>query len=164
MTNETLTVELKDFTNTAVEKSFHDPSVLEKAQGEREYADIVSFWDGKIIILCRSKDDPEPQLAGKYSLPGGRVEPGETPMQAASREYFEETGISCNGELMKARTIGRSHYYFHYYGGDPAMIVLDNDEHYQYQMMSMNDIRLSDPSDWIMDLHSRLCKLLNIEL
>lgn len=33
--------------------------------------------------------------AGKYNLPGGSVEPGETCHQAARRELFEETNIDC---------------------------------------------------------------------
>ncbi|MFL5766749.1 MAG: NUDIX domain-containing protein [Actinomycetota bacterium] len=32
--------------------------------------------------------------SGLWTLPGGRVDPGETPAQAAEREAFEEAGVS----------------------------------------------------------------------
>lgn len=41
----------------------------------------------KILIL---KDQEE----GLWGLPGGKIEPGENPREAALRELFEETGIS----------------------------------------------------------------------
>lgn len=31
----------------------------------------------------------------KWAFPGGRIEPGETPLKAAEREAFEETGVKC---------------------------------------------------------------------
>jgi ADP-ribose pyrophosphatase YjhB (NUDIX family) len=43
------------------------------------------------LLLIRRGHDPH---AGLWSLPGGRVERGETPEQAVRREVLEETGLS----------------------------------------------------------------------
>jgi 8-oxo-dGTP pyrophosphatase MutT (NUDIX family) len=43
--------------------------------------------DGKLLLVSR-KDDPN-----SFGLPGGKVDPGETPLQAAIREVSEETDI-----------------------------------------------------------------------
>lgn len=54
---------------------------------------IVVFW-GDRILFCKKRIPP---LAGYWQLPGGRINLGETPMQAASRELKEETGIDTDG-------------------------------------------------------------------
>ncbi len=46
--------------------------------------------DGERILLIRRGHEPE---AGRWSLPGGRIEPGETDHQALVREVREETGL-----------------------------------------------------------------------
>jgi mutator protein MutT len=45
---------------------------------------------GGQILLIRRGHDPE---AGRWSLPGGRIEPGETDQEALVREVREETGL-----------------------------------------------------------------------
>jgi acetyl-CoA carboxylase carboxyl transferase subunit beta len=52
-------------------------------------ASVVVVADGAILLVQRGH---EPQL-GRWSVPGGRVEPGETLRQAATREAYEETGL-----------------------------------------------------------------------
>jgi 8-oxo-dGTP diphosphatase len=53
-------------------------------------ASIAVFREGRVLLAQRAK---APAL-GLYSLPGGRVEPGETLHAAALRELTEETGVT----------------------------------------------------------------------
>jgi 8-oxo-dGTP diphosphatase len=50
---------------------------------------IVRDGQGRLLLIRRGHD-PE---AGRWSLPGGRVEPGESDAQALAREMLEETGL-----------------------------------------------------------------------
>jgi 8-oxo-dGTP diphosphatase len=45
--------------------------------------------DGRLLLVRRGT---EPQK-GRWSVPGGRVEPGETAVEAVVREVAEETGL-----------------------------------------------------------------------
>lgn len=49
------------------------------------------FHDGKVLLARRGA---KPSL-GLWTLPGGRVEPGETLSDAAAREVMEEVGVTC---------------------------------------------------------------------
>lgn len=46
--------------------------------------------DGRLLLVQREKED----IPRKWGLPGGLIELGESPAQAAERELFEETGIT----------------------------------------------------------------------
>ena len=50
---------------------------------------IVRDADGRILLVRRAK----PPAQGRWSLPGGRVEPGEDWESACARELLEETGV-----------------------------------------------------------------------
>jgi len=46
---------------------------------------------GEHVLLIRRGQAPR---AGEWSIPGGRIEPGESPAAAALRELTEETGVT----------------------------------------------------------------------
>src|SRR5439155_11424714 len=48
------------------------------------------IFDGDRVLLIKRGHEP---LKGEWSLPGGRVELGETLGQAVAREVLEETGL-----------------------------------------------------------------------
>jgi 8-oxo-dGTP diphosphatase len=50
---------------------------------------IIKDEAGRLLLIKRGHD-PE---AGRWSLPGGRIEPGESDEQAVVRETWEETGL-----------------------------------------------------------------------
>lgn len=74
---------------------------------ERACAIIVEC--GKILLMHRWK-------AGKeyYTVPGGKIEPGETPEEACRREVLEETGlkVEITRKFAVLNTLGRTEHYF----------------------------------------------------
>ncbi|WP_299728341.1 NUDIX hydrolase [uncultured Tateyamaria sp.] len=52
----------------------------------RQGAYAILPRDGAVLLTCQSDPDPD------FQLPGGGIDPGESPLQALHREVFEETG------------------------------------------------------------------------
>ncbi|MGJ7540993.1 NUDIX hydrolase [Brevibacterium luteolum] len=50
---------------------------------------VVTDGRGRVLLVLRGSQPHR----GRWSLPGGKVEPGETWQQAAAREVAEETGL-----------------------------------------------------------------------
>ena len=50
---------------------------------------VVKDGQGRLLLIKRGHDPG----AGLWSLPGGRIEPGETDAEALVREMLEETGL-----------------------------------------------------------------------
>lgn len=50
---------------------------------------VVCLRDNEVLLIRRGT----PPRLGEWSLPGGRIEPGERAIDAARRELREETGV-----------------------------------------------------------------------
>ncbi|TFV83240.1 NUDIX domain-containing protein [Blastococcus sp. CT_GayMR16] len=60
---------------------------------------VVHDAAGRLLLIQRGHDPHR----GLWSLPGGRIEPGESPEEAVVREVREETGL----EVVPRRPVGR---------------------------------------------------------
>ena len=58
-------------------------------------AGIYAMRGSKIVMLERAAG----MMLDFWSIPGGIVDPGETPQEAAARELFEEAGLTPTGPL-----------------------------------------------------------------
>lgn len=62
---------------------------------------VVAADTGRVLMLQRclvgNEDDPN---AGKWEMPGGKLDPGEGVYEAACREFAEETGHDVPGRLV----------------------------------------------------------------
>lgn len=78
------------------------------SQSRELHATVICLQAGKILMV--RKEAPE------WSLPGGKIDPGETQLEAACRELREETSL----QFTDAQFLGHS--------------VLPGEEHWLYRM------------------------------
>ena len=78
---------------------------------------VVSSSTGRVALLERRR-------AGEtyWVVPGGGIEPGETPAAAARREVAEELGLHVTLDRMVAR-IDDQAYFLAYVDGEPPLAV-----------------------------------------
>ena len=99
-------------------------------QGREFSAGGVVVRDGEVVVIVPTRRAADGSRV--LALPKGHVDPGETPIEAATREVREETGIVAEpvhelGESRywyrrDGRTIGKTvaFFLFDYRGGDTA--------------------------------------------
>jgi len=65
---------------------------------------VVLREDGAVLLVRRAR----PPAMGSWTLPGGKVEDGETPEHAIAREVLEETGLRVEvGEVLETLVLER---------------------------------------------------------
>lgn len=120
---------------------------------------------GKFVLPHRHAHKPE---GNTWGLPSGKVEAGETPLEAITRELFEETGHKASSddfELLGSHDFisssGSPYNYITYRLelDKPHQIVLEDAAHSEYKWVSIDEANAMD--DLISSLHGlfRLLKL-----
>jgi 8-oxo-dGTP diphosphatase len=115
--------------------------------------DLLLDRDSRLLMLKRSRDA---HLGpGKWGVPAGKIEPGETPEAAAMREMAEEIGPDHRVDLVRYVGPFRDTYYggqfeIHLFQFDwTAGSVVLNDEHTCYAWVAPAAFRGFDVMDGI---------------
>lgn len=101
--------------------------------------------DGRYLVARRTRPA---DVAGLWEFPGGKVEPGETEMQALSREIREELGVEIAvGERVPGEWPLHGDLVLHLYAatliaGDPAPL----EQHDEIRWVMPQDF---DSVDWL---------------
>jgi len=82
-----------------------EPRLLDPSGLKRAAVGVVvkSDEDGRACIIITRRPTTLRRHGGQWALPGGRLEPGESPAQALLREVHEEIGL----ELSESAIVGR---------------------------------------------------------
>jgi len=86
---------------------------------------VFLFNEERKVLLEKRADD------NTWCVPGGSMELGETPEEAAKREFFEETGLKL-GDLKLVNVISGENSHFIYPNGDEVYAVDINYVCYEY--------------------------------
>ena len=64
----------------------------------KRYAGVMVKCNDKVLLCKRNNLGSFP---GMWSIPGGKMEEGESSQESAKREFFEETAVDINGIDLK---------------------------------------------------------------
>ena len=62
----------------------------------KKWAGIILKHDDEVLLCKRAPDKSMPNV---WSIPSGKIEDGESPGQAAIREFYEETNIELDPKI-----------------------------------------------------------------
>lgn len=137
-------------------------------QGKVQFADVLVFRGDKLLILNRVGE--KGAVSNDWCIPGGHVDPGETFLQAAKRELFEETGIDMSEDLLipvgkyipKRKGIEIHYFMCHIDDQTPVNILVDAEEETGSEWI--NPHTELDLYNFIFDMKDNIKRILGIEV
>ena len=137
-------------------------------QGKVQFADVLVFRGDKLLILNRVGE--RGAVSNDWCIPGGHVDPGETFLQAAKRELFEETGIDMSESLLipvgkyipKRKGIEIHYFMCHIDDQTPVNILVDAEEETGSEWI--NPHTELDLYNFIFDMKDNIKRILGIEV
>lgn len=111
---------------------------------------ILIERDGNYLLLRRSLEKYPETSSNRWSIIGGRINPGQSLMENLAREVKEETGLQLvgNPRLIAAQDILNIEGYpdrhvvrLTYIGKADGEIVLDAEENDSYQWCTLEELR-----------------------
>ena len=97
---------------------------------------IISTFNNKFLML-QTKN-------GQFELPGGHIQRGESPINGAKREFFEETGI----DIKKINQISSNSSRVLYRGYIKTSNIKLSPEHKSFRFVSERDLFKLPLSKW----------------
>lgn len=147
-----------------ISKQIYNDIIKAKTKVVR-YADVLLFRGDKLLILQRAGEYGA--STSQWCIPGGHVDPGESFLEAAARELFEETGIEIPEDLLIEAGVAKGKdYEIHYFLGHvddepPIQIIVDSEEEVGSTWI---DTRTElDDYDFIFDMKENIKKILGRE-
>lgn len=137
-------------------------------QGKVQFVDVLVFRGDKLLILNRVGE--KGAVSNDWCIPGGHVDPGETFLQAAKRELFEETGIDMSESLLipvgkyipKRKGIEIHYFMCHIDDQTPVNILVDAEEETGSEWI--NPYTELDLYNFIFDMKDNIKRILGIEV
>lgn len=109
---------IKEFSKTEACRHLEDELAVifsvrkQYGPGPHLTADAITTYGDSVLLIMRNN----PPFKDTLAIPGGILDPGEIPLDAAARELAEETCIASSGESMPEQTVKDAAVF-----GDPAI-------------------------------------------
>ena len=91
----------------------------------RQVTAAVIIEGGRLFLARRPPGDA---LAGLWELPGGKVEPGETPQECLERELLEELEMAATAGAVVGQTA------YHYDHGSFELLAIETTRHSGFEL------------------------------
>lgn len=133
----------------------------------KRYSGVLVKFENK-VLLC--KRNSKGTLPGEWSIPAGKIEKGEHPLETAYREFFEETNVRINEPLNLIGFLNRTNrdrsketglLYLFLLEVNKELIpdfknAKDGEEHTEYGYFTLEDLPITNTSDRLYKIIQRI--------